>query len=239
MGTHTLHLLPVWLGDEGGADMMPARNAWIAATIRLYFAEHEKTARRMLRRLVPGIDLTSLEIHRLDERTTAEELDHFIHLLGQRDGAIISEAGMPCIADPGSRLVARAHKAGIRVVPLTGPSSILLALAASGLNGQRFHFHGYLPREGAARKVMIRKLEQDALRSGTTQLFIETPYRNKALLQDLLTTCAPATLLCVAEDLTQPGERILSRSIADWRGSPPEIGEDRPAIFLLGTPGNT
>jgi 16S rRNA (cytidine1402-2'-O)-methyltransferase len=204
----------------------------------LYFAENEKTARRMLRRLVPSIELPTLEIHRLDENTTGEECDHFIDLLRQRHGAIISEAGMPCIADPGSRLVARAHRAGLRIVPLTGPSSIVLALAASGLNGQRFHFHGYLPRDAAARKVMIRKLEQDALRSGTTQLFIETPYRNKVLLQDVLATCAPHTLLCVAEQLTGPGERVITRSIGEWR-TDPAIADDHPAIFLLGAPGNT
>lgn len=228
-----LYLLPVWLGEHGGPDLLPAANTAVAGGLTLYFAEHEKTARHMLRRMLPSIDLPSLTIHRLDERTTEQELNDLIHELRQRDGAIMSEAGMPAVADPGARLVARAHAAGIRVVPLAGPSSILQALAASGLNGQRFTFHGYLPREAGARKVMLRKLEQDSLRNGAAQLFIETPYRNKAMFTDLLASCSPNLLLCVAEAIGQPNERIRTLSVAQWRGVKDAVGED-PAIFLLG-----
>jgi len=154
-------------------------------------------------------------------------------VLAHSDGAIVSEAGMPCIADPGARLVARAHAAGVRVDALTGPSSLLLALAASGLNGQRFTFHGYLPRDPAQRRQALRELEQRAHREGGAQLFIETPYRNDALLADTLGTCQPRTRLCLAVDLDQPGGSVVTRSIAEWRAAPPTLGK-RPCVFILG-----
>ena len=140
---------------------------------------------------------------------------------------------MPCIADPGARLVAEAHLRGVPVVPLTGPSSLLLALAASGMNGQQFTFHGYLPREVAQRKQEIRKLEQEAKRTGGAQFFIETPYRNDALLADLLSTCEGGTLLCVAIDLEQPGGYTVTRTISAWRKAVPALGK-RPCVFILG-----
>ena len=183
----TLYLLPVWLGDAGGVEQLPPENIAIAARVTLYFAEHEKTARQMLRRMVPTIELPKLEIHRLDKDTTAGETERMIALLrNHRDAAIVSEAGMPGIADPGALLVAAAHRAGVNVVPLTGPSSLFLALAASGLNGQRFTFHGYIPVKPLERKAAIKRLEADSIRTGAAQLFIETPYRNDALLKDLL-----------------------------------------------------
>ena len=140
---------------------------------------------------------------------------------------------MPCIADPGARLVAEAHHRGITVIPLTGPSSLLLALAASGMNGQQFTFHGYLPRESAQRKQQIKKLEQEAQRTGGAQLFIETPYRNDALLADLLATCSGNTRLCLAIDLEQPGGSVVTRNMSAWRKSVPALGK-RPCVFILG-----
>ena len=229
----TLYLLPVWLGGAGGVELLPPANIAIAERITLFFAEHEKTARHMLRRMVPAIDLPSLEIHRLDKDTDAVDVDAFIALLRDHDGAILSEAGMPCIADPGARLVAAAHRAGIRVVPLTGPSSIMLALAASGLNGQSFTFHGYLPKESAERKQAIRTLEQNAERTGASHLFIETPYRNEAMFDELLRACTDGTLLCIATEIGQPDEAIATRTIAQWKSRKPQL-KDRPTVFILG-----
>jgi 16S rRNA (cytidine1402-2'-O)-methyltransferase len=204
--------------------------------VDLWFAEHEKTARLMLRRMLPEIDLQRQEIHRFDKDGTTAEAEALLRLMqGGRDAAVISEAGMPGIADPGALLVRAAHRIGIRVVPLTGPSSMMLALAASGLNGQRFTFHGYLPRTPQERKQAIRKIEADALRSGGAELFMETPYRNDVLLGELLQTCASSTLLTIAVDVTQPGGSVETRSISNWSKATPILGK-RPAVFILGRP---
>jgi 16S rRNA (cytidine1402-2'-O)-methyltransferase len=228
-----LYLLPVWLGDAGGIELLPPANIAIAERLSLFFCENERTARRMLRRMSGSIDLAAVELHVLDKDTGAGEITAFGRMLSDRDAAIISEAGMPCIADPGARLVAEAHRFGLRVVPLTGPSSLLLALAASGMNGQHFTFHGYLPRESAQRKQQIKKLEQEAQRTGGAQLFIETPYRNDAMLADLLATCERGTLICLATDLEQPGGSAVTRSVHEWRKRTPVLGK-RPCVFLLG-----
>jgi 16S rRNA (cytidine1402-2'-O)-methyltransferase len=152
---------------------------------------------------------------------------------GGRDAAVISEAGMPGIADPGALLVRAAHRIGIRVVPLTGPSSMMLALAASGLNGQRFTFHGYLPRTPQERRQSIKRLESELIRTGGAQIFIETPYRNDALLEDVMRTCLPETLLTLAVDLTQPGGSVITHPISTWRKEKTILGK-RPAVFILG-----
>lgn len=228
-----LYLLPAWLGEAGGTELMPPLNLAIAERVQLYFCEHERTARRMLRRMSRAIDLDAIELRLLNKDSTADEVAAHAALLGTRDAAIISEAGMPCIADPGARLVAEAHRRGVQVVPLTGPSSLLLALAASGLNGQCFTFHGYLPREAAARRQAIRKVEQEARRTGGAQLFIETPYRNDVLLADLLATCEGSSLLCLAIDLEQPGGSVVTRNVKAWRAAVPVLGK-RPCVFILG-----
>lgn len=230
----TLFLMPVWLGENGGVEQVAPENIAIASELTLWFTENEKTARQMIRRMVPTLDLKLQEMHRLDKDSTARDVQDMIALLRNgRDGAIISEAGMPGIADPGAMLVAAAHKANITVRPLIGPSSLFLALAASGLNGQRFSFHGYLPRTPNERKQAIKKLEAEAQRSGGAQLFIETPYRNDALMEDLLRSCMPETLLTIAIDLTQPGGSVVSRPIHQWRKLAPTLGK-RPAVFILG-----
>jgi len=233
MAGNKLYLLPVWLGEEGGLELMPPANIAIAERVKNYFCEHEKTARRMLRRMSPTIDLNAIVLHRLDKDTTDAEIALMIAVLKENDGAIISEAGMPCIADPGARLVAKAHDAGITVVPLTGPSSLLLALAASGLNGQRFTFHGYLPRESADRKAALKKLEQEARRTGGAQLFIETPYRNDAMLADIISGCEGGTRVCVAVDIEQPTAAVITRSVAGWRKNTPKL-DKRPCVFIIG-----
>ncbi len=231
-----LYLLPVWLGEGGGVEQLPPMNLEVAERVTLYFTEHEKTARRMLRRMVPAMDLPSLEMHRLDKDTTNHEAAQLLqHMKGSRDAAIVSEAGMPGIADPGARLVQAAHLAGIEVVPLTGPCSLFLALAASGMNGQQFTFNGYLPVKTPERKAAIKRLELEVQRTGAAQLFIETPYRNDAMLADLIDCCAPQTMLTIAIDLTQPGGSTVTRSIVGWKKKKVELGK-RPAVFILGRP---
>lgn len=232
--TGTLYLMPVWLGDHGGTEQLPPANITITQGITLWFCEQERTARRMLRRMDPSFNIDATELHRLDKDTTAVEATELLRpVIAGRDAAIISEAGMPGIADPGALLVQVAHRQGVPVVPLTGPSSLFLALAASGLNGQQFSFHGYLPVKTHERKPAIKRIEGDALRTGAAQLFIETPYRNDALLADLLATCAPDTLLCIATDVTQPGGTVRTQRIATWRKQPVVIGK-RPTVFIVG-----
>ncbi len=233
MSASRLYLMPVWLGDEGGIERVPPMNIDIAQRVKTWFCEEERTARRMLRRMSRDLDLNAIELHHLDKDTTDEQINSFAELLIGRECAIISEAGMPCIADPGARLVALAHARGVEVVPLTGPSSILLALAASGMDGQYFTFHGYLPREQAQRRVALQKLEAEARRGKGAQLFIETPYRNDALLQDALSCLDRSTRLCLAVDLEQPGGSVRTRSIAEWSRSTPALGK-RPCVFIIG-----
>lgn len=234
MKNGALYLMPVWLGEHGGIEQLPPENIALASRIKLYFCEHEKTARQMLRRMVPDIDMHTLEMHGLDKDTTPAEARELLkELSNEKDGAIISEAGMPGIADPGALLVQMAHTNGISVVPLIGPSSLVLALAASGLNGQHFTFVGYLPRSSAERKHMTKRLEAEVDLTGAAQLIIETPYRNDALLSDLLQSCRPETLLCIAVDITQPGGSVITRPVKQWRLHKDPIGK-RPAVFILG-----
>ena len=187
--------------------------------------ENAKSARAFLAEL--GMPVRELNIMELEKGVDASA-----PLRAGRSLGLLSEAGCPAIADPGARLVEAAHAEGFRVVPLIGPSSITLALMASGLEGQRFAFCGYLPREAPERARRIRELENRSLKEDETEIFIETPYRNEALLQTLLETCKPATRLCVAADLTLGSETIVSRSVGDWKRKPAPIGR-RPAVFLL------
>jgi 16S rRNA (cytidine1402-2'-O)-methyltransferase len=169
----------------------------------------------------------------LNQHTVSTEVARLLKPLREgRPLGLLSEAGCPAIADPGAALVEAAHAAGFRVVPLVGPSAITLALMASGLEGQRFAFCGYLPRDSAERAQRIKQLEQRSRREHETEIFIETPYRNDALLGGLLESCAPATRLCIAADLTLATESIRTQSVADWRRSRPSLGK-RPAVFLL------
>lgn len=234
MAEGTVWLVPVWLGDAGGVEQLPPENLAVVERVPLVFAEDERTARRMLRRMSPTLDLPAREVHRLDKDTDAATIETYARMTAGREALLLSEAGMPAIADPGARLVAAAHRLGLRVVPLVGPSSLLLALAASGLNGQRFSFHGYLPVKPEQRRQAIRRLESEAQRTGATQLFIETPYRNDALLHDLLQACQEGTRLCLAVNITQPDAFIRTRTVGEWRSAVPVLGK-RPAVFVLGT----
>lgn len=232
----TLHLVPTWLGDAGGMEQLPAGNLDAIRRIDLWFCENERSARRALRRMDPDLDLMRLELHRFDKDSTRADAHALLReVVDGRDAAIISEAGMPGIADPGALLVAAAHESGIPVVPLIGPVSLMLTLAASGLNGQGFTFHGYLPVKSEERKRAIKRIESDSIRNGTAQLIIETPYRNDSLLSDLCIACAPSTLLCIGIDLTQPGGWVRTMSMRQWKSERPTLGK-RPAVFIIGAP---
>ncbi len=227
-----LFLLPSDLG-EFPTPVLPESSVVVAHRLTHFIAENPKSARAFLKRIGFPKALNTVTINTLDKDTPVAAIPGLLQpLLEGIDIALLSEAGCPAVADPGALLVRAAHETGIPVVPLVGPSAILLALMASGLNGQRFAFHGYLPVDAKARAAKIRELEQRSKREDTTQIFIETPYRNDALLQAVLEQCAENSLLCVAADLTQPDESIATRTIAAWRKKLPALNK-RPAVFLL------
>jgi 16S rRNA (cytidine1402-2'-O)-methyltransferase len=222
-----LYAIPTPLGGAA-ADALPPSALATVRTLRHFIVENARSARAFLKEA--GI---AGAIQELDISVLESDISRHIEKL-QKDTSIglLSEAGCPAIADPGATLVAAAQAAGIRVVPLVGPSSIVLALMASGLEGQRFAFCGYLPREREARGKKLRELEARSRRERETQIFIETPYRNDAMLGALLEACAPGTLLCIASDLTLPSEQIRTRTISAWRSSRQAVGK-RPTVFLL------
>ena len=222
-----LYAIPATLGGEPSAALPPPVLDTVRG-LRDFAVENAKSARAFLKAVGMPCPLQDLRIGEI-----GPDLAPFLAALDAgRDLGLLSEAGCPAIADPGATLVSAAHAAGHRVVPLVGPSSLVLALMASGLEGQRFAFCGYLPRDASERQARIRALEQRSRREDETELFIETPYRNDALLAALLETCAPTTRLCLASDLTLPTESVATRSVADWRRRPTEIGK-RPTVFLL------
>jgi len=231
--TGTLYLLPVPLGPGDPADELPPRTVAAVRSVRDFIVENERSARRVLSRMLgdKALDESSLAV--LDEHTRPADVPSLLApLLAGRDAAVVSEAGSPCVADPGADLVAAAAAAGVRVVPLVGPSSIVLALMASGLGAQSFAFNGYLPQDPPGREKALRFLEARSAREGSTQAFIETPYRNDAMVRSAAAVLAPDTVLCVAAGLTCPGERILRMRAAEWRKSPMAVGKV-PAVFLL------
>jgi 16S rRNA (cytidine1402-2'-O)-methyltransferase len=228
----TLFLIPAPLGDESIA-WLPASEAAKVLHIRHFVVEAEKTARKHLKALGVSTPIRELVMNTLNEHTKPADVAALLApLLAGEDVGLISEAGCPAVADPGAQLVALAHERGIRVAPLIGPSSILLALMASGANGQCFAFHGYLPVDAAEKAKVVKELEQRSRQRNETQVFIETPYRNNALLQQLRETLAPTTRLAVACDLTLPTETIVSRLVKDWPQAAPDFHK-RPAIFIL------
>lgn len=232
----TLYLVPNLLGESAPLATLPAASLEVLRRLDHLVVETPKQARRYLK--AAGIALAqrapALEV--LDEHTPDTRLpDLLAPALAGRDVGLVSDAGCPAIADPGARLVRLAHARAIRVVPLVGPSSILLALMASGLNAQRFAFHGYLPADAQRRDQALRALEREARRLDQSQVAIEAPYRNNRLLQAILAVCAQDSLLCLATDLTLPTESIVTRSIAQWRCGGPDI-DRRPTVFVLGVP---
>lgn len=229
-----LYLVPAWLSeDTPPADAVPATVLARIRALERFVVEDAKSARRYLAACGHPRPMRELAFEELNEHTPESAVPALLApLLAGMDVGLLSEAGVPAVADPGAKLVAAAHAQGVAVVPLVGPSSILLALMASGLEGQRFRFVGYLPAEAAARKTAIAELEQQSARQRETQVFIETPYRNDAMLAELLAACRAGTRLCVAAELTGPGEWIRSAAVSEWRREAPKIGK-RPAIFLL------
>jgi len=229
-----LYLVPNTLGNPDTSHTIPTGIIGRVSDIKLFIVENLRNARRYLKSLNREINIDSLTFFELNEHTAAEEIPAFLDQVEKgADAAIISEAGVPGVADPGAAVVRIAHEKGIRVVPLTGPSSLLLALMASGLNGQSFCFHGYLPVKRPERIKKIREIEQLAIRKGETQMFIEAPYRNDALLSDILNTCHPSTLLCIAADITLETEFIFTRSTGAWKNKKPTLHK-RPVLFLIG-----
>lgn len=226
----TLYAIPTPLGGSP-ADALPAPALGIVQSLRDFVVENAKSARGFLGAVGMPCPLKALAIETLDEHTK-DVLPLLKPLREGRSLGLLSEAGCPAIADPGAALVEAAHREGFRVVPLVGPSSIILALMASGLEGQRFAFCGYLPRQGPERERRIRELERRSREANETQIFIETPYRNEALFASLLKNCSARTRLCVAADLSRPTESIATRTVAEWQRRGTAIGK-RPTVFLL------
>jgi len=229
----SLYLLPNTLGDAAAEATIPAAALQRARSLDYFIAENPKSARAYLKRIGFPRPLQDLRVERLDHNTPASDVASLLApILAGRDAGLLSEAGLPAIADPGAALVRLAHEKGVRVVPLSGPSSILLALSASGLEGQRFAFHGYLPVERTELAAAIKELERQSRRLHQTQIFIETPYRNDATLAALLRVLSGDTLVCVAADLTLESELVRTRPAAQWRGHAPQL-KGRPAVFLF------
>ena len=229
----TLHLIPVPLGSYRERAMLPLATLEAVAGIDYFIVENEKSARRFLHNIAHPQPLQKLLLERFDKNGTSERAIQLLQpLIAGRSAGVLSEAGCPAIADPGALLVAAAHRMRLHLVAHSGPSSILLALMASGFNGQRFAFHGYLPVAKAECRREVARLERESRTCDQTQIFIETPYRNDALLQALLQTCDKATRLCVASDLTLPAERVRSATIETWIREKTEIGRP-PSVFLL------
>ena len=228
-----LYLIPTPLGDTALTHVLPEETRRIAAGLTTFVVEQAKTARAFLKQLPTSTPIQQLTLLELNEHTPASELETLLApLLAGQDVGLISEAGCPAVADPGANLVRLAHQHDIRVRPLTGPSSILLALMGSGLVGQRFAFHGYLPVKPEERAKALRELEKRSQKEDSAQVFIETPYRNQAMLETILASCQPDTLLTVACDLTLDSEYLTTRPISAWRGQQPDI-QKRPAVFLI------
>ena len=230
----TLYLIPATLGADDWQTYLPAATRDIACRLTCFISENAKTTRAQLKRLGHPLPMRQLDIQPLPERCTPADVERLLApLLAGEDVGLLSEAGCPGVADPGASIVRRAHGMGIAVKPLVGPSSLLLALMASGLEGQRFAFHGYLPAREPDRKQRIVELERESARLGQTQLFIEAPYRNDALLDALLTACQPGTRLCLATDLTSAQETIATRTIGEWRRLTLPRLDRRPTVFLM------
>lgn len=228
-----LYLLPVTLGDTPVENVLPVYNKVIIRQIKFFIVEDVRSARRFLKKVDSSIDIDSLTFYPLNKHTSPEAISGYLDpLLAGNSMGIISEAGCPAVADPGADVVAIAQRRNLKVVPLVGPSSIILSVMASGFNGQSFAFHGYLPIEPGERVKFLKELEQRVYTENQTQLFIETPYRNNKMLEDILKTCRPQTRLCIAANITCEGEYIRTRAIKEWKGKLPDLTKI-PCIFLI------
>lgn len=229
----TLHLIPVSLGEAAPALWLPQAAQELAARLTVYIAENAKTARAFLKGIGTQSALQDITIHTLSRDTSTEDIRRWLQSVpAGMDIGLVSEAGCPAVADPGARVVAQAHRLGIRVTPWTGPSSIMLGLMASGLDGQRFAFHGYAPVKAEERDAQLRAWESHSHKHKQTQILIETPYRNEAMFQALLQTLRETTQLCIARSLTCEDEWISTLTIAQWRKAPAPDLARKPALFL-------
>ncbi|MDP4280653.1 MAG: SAM-dependent methyltransferase [Bacteroidota bacterium] len=229
----TLYLIPAPIGECLLSKVIPSYNLGILENLRHFIVEDIRTARRFLKKAIPSYNIDLATFLVFNEHTDRSRLDLFLEPLNNgNDTGLLSEAGLPCIADPGSEIVRMAHQSGVQVVPLSGPSSLFLALMSSGFNGQQFCFHGYLPVEKKSRARKLRELEREMILHDQAQLFIEAPYRNLQLFQSILEICAEETLLCIASDLTLSTEYISMKPVRDWKKITPDI-QKRPAVFLL------
>lgn len=228
-----LYLIPSPLGDNDPAEVIPSPVLGRLQHFRTFVVEEIRTARRYLSRAGLKGKIDGLEFHELNEHTPQEQIEGYLELFGNgNDVALISEAGLPAVADPGAQLVALAHRHGIDVVPLVGPSSLMLALMASGMNGQCFAFCGYLPARSDERRSKLKNIEKISASLRQAQIFIETPYRNDSMLKDILEVCSPETRLCIAADLTLPDASVRTKTVAGWRKEKTVIGK-RPCVFIL------
>lgn len=228
-----LYLIPVLLGDTPVNSVLPDYNAEIIREIRHFIVEDIRSARRFLKKVDRDRDIDSLTFYPLNKHTSAEAISGYLKpLMKGEPMGVISEAGCPAVADPGADVVAIAQQKNLKVVPLVGPSSIILSVMGSGFNGQSFAFHGYLPIEPVERAKKLKSLEQRAYVENQTQLFIETPYRNNKMVEEILHTCRPQTKLCIAANITCEGEYIKTKSIKEWQGHVPNLSKI-PCIFLL------
>ena len=227
-----IYLLPNTLGQDNVDYIIPKDVVNIIDSLTYFIVENEKTARAYIKRLLPEKNQRELRLEILDKQTDPLDLPYFLDPIknGHSIG-VLSEAGVPCVADPGASIVSIAHRKGIEVRPCVGPSSILLALMASGFNGQQFTFRGYLPHDKPIRKRVFQAMQKD-IRDGITQIFMETPYRNGKLMEELVANLHPETKLCIAVDITLDTEKIKTQTVAQWRLDVPELHK-RPAIFLI------
>ena len=228
-----LFLIPTSLGESDFNRILPSQNKETVSVLRYFIVEDVRTARRFLKKANPAIDIDNLTFFILNQHTSPEELSGFLKpMFNGNDMGVISEAGCPAIADPGADVVAIAQKNNFIVIPLVGPSSILLSLMASGFNGQNFAFVGYLPIQPDERSKAIKKLESRVYSENQTQIFIETPYRNMKMLEEILKVCQPSTRLCIAADITLDTEYIKTKTMKEWKTQLPYLNK-RPSIFLI------
>jgi len=228
-----LYLVPTTLGDNEPLEVLPFSVKKIVENTNHFIVENEKTARRFIKRLCPKKSQQDLILYSLDKYADALEVQHYLDIADQGvDVGLLSEAGVPAIADPGASVVSLAHQKDIKVVPLVGPSSILLAMMASGLNGQNFAFNGYLPIDAKERQQAIKKLEKLSREKNQSQIFIETPYRNNKMFTELLRVLTPSTKLCVAVDITLETEFIKTLEVKDWKNHKKDFHK-KPMIFII------
>ena len=227
-----LYLVPVLLGGDNFTALIPEKVMEITRSLRYFIVENIRSSRRYLRLIDKGFPIDSTTFFELNEHTQDKDIGYFLDpAIGGSDIGIMSEAGMPGIADPGNKIISLAHRKGIQVVPLSGPSSILMALISSGLNGQQFSFNGYLPVRPGERAAKLREIERRA-HEGYAQIFIETPYRNDRMMESIMNICSRETLLCIAADITLQTESIVTKSISEWRLEPPLL-KNRLVVFVL------